>query len=114
MVDGFVREEIATREAMLRALNAAKPQNQQRLQILDRKSRSFSANRYRNTDAVTKNICQGTSYSRHRYLEVAGRYEEIFVPDMMSMDPVYHFHQAGVETVVRGQDQVKSFYRTWA
>jgi hypothetical protein len=28
------------------------------------------------------------SYSRHRYLEVAGRYEEIFVPDMMSMDPV--------------------------
>ncbi len=47
-------------------------------------------------------------------MEVAGRYEEIFVPDMMSMDPVYHFHQAGVETVVRGQDQVKSFYRTWA
>jgi len=40
IVDSFVREEIATREAMLRALNAAKPQNQQRLQILDRKSRS--------------------------------------------------------------------------
>ena len=54
------------------------------------------------------------SYSRHRYLEVAGRYEEIFSPDMMSMDPVYHFHQAGVETVVRGQDQVKSLYRMWA
>lgn len=49
------------------------------------------------------------AYSRHRYLEIAGRYEEIFAPDMMSMDPVYHFHQAGVETVVRGQDQVKSF-----
>jgi hypothetical protein len=41
------------------------------------------------------------SYSRHRYLEVAGRYEEIFVPEMMSMDPVYHFHQAGVTTVAR-------------
>jgi hypothetical protein len=54
------------------------------------------------------------AYSRHRYLEVAGRYEEIFVPDMMSMDPVYHFHQAGVETVLRGQDQVKSLYRMWA
>lgn len=27
------------------------------------------------------------SYSRHRYLEVAGRYEEIFVPEMMSTDP---------------------------
>jgi len=27
------------------------------------------------------------AYSRHRYLGVAGRYEEIFAPDMMSMDP---------------------------
>jgi hypothetical protein len=54
------------------------------------------------------------SYSRHRYLEVAGRWEEIFVPEMMSMDPVYHFHQAGVETVCRGQDQVKGLYRMWA
>jgi hypothetical protein len=54
------------------------------------------------------------AYSRHRYLEVAGRYEEIFAPDMMSMDPVYHFNQAGNETVLRGQDQVKSLYRMWA
>ena len=54
------------------------------------------------------------SYSRHRYLEVAGRYEEIFVPDMMSMDPVYHFHQAGVTTVAKGQDEVKGLYRMWA
>jgi len=54
------------------------------------------------------------AYSRHRYLELAGRYEEIFAPDMMVMDPVYHFHQAGVETVARGQDQVKGLYRMWA
>ena len=54
------------------------------------------------------------AYSRHRYLEVAGRYDEIFTPDMMSNDPVYHFHQAGVETVLRGQDQVKSLYRMWS
>jgi hypothetical protein len=54
------------------------------------------------------------AYSRHRYLEIAGRYEEIFAPDMMSMDPVYHFNQAGNETVLRGQDQVKSLYRMWA
>jgi hypothetical protein len=54
------------------------------------------------------------AYSRHRYLEIAGRYEEIFAPDMMSMDPVYHFNQAGYETVLRGQDQVKSLYRMWA
>jgi hypothetical protein len=33
---------------------------------------------------------------------------------MMSMDPVYHFHQAGVETVAKGQDQVKGLYRMWA
>ena len=54
------------------------------------------------------------AYSRHRYLEIAGRYEEIFAPDMMSMDPVYNFNQAGNETVLRGQDQVKSLYRMWA
>jgi len=27
------------------------------------------------------------AYSRHRYLEVAGRYEEIFAPDMKSPNP---------------------------
>jgi hypothetical protein len=54
------------------------------------------------------------SYSRHRYLEIAGRYEEIFAPDMMSMDPVYHMHAGGNNVVLRGQDQVKSLYRMWA
>ena len=54
------------------------------------------------------------SYSRHRYLEIAGRYEEIFAPDMMSLEPVYHFNQVGNEIVLRGQDQVKSLYRMWA
>jgi hypothetical protein len=54
------------------------------------------------------------AYSRHRYLEIAGRYEEIFAPDMMSMDPVYHFHAGGNDIVLRGQDQVKSLYRMWA
>jgi hypothetical protein len=54
------------------------------------------------------------AYSRHRYLEVAGRYEEIFAPDMMVMDPVYHFHFADANTVARGQDEVKGLYRMWA
>jgi hypothetical protein len=54
------------------------------------------------------------AYSRHRYLEVAGRYGEIFAPDMMAMDPVYHFNQAGLEISLRGQDQVRSLYRMWA
>jgi hypothetical protein len=54
------------------------------------------------------------AYSRHRYLEVAGRYEEIFAPEMMSMDPVYHMHADNTDAVLRGQDQVKSLYRMWA
>ena len=33
---------------------------------------------------------------------VAGRYEEIFAPDMMSMDPVYHFHAGGNDIVIAG------------
>lgn len=54
------------------------------------------------------------AYSRHRYLEIAGRYEEIFAPDMMSMHPVYHLHAAGNDIVLRGQDQIKNLYRMWA
>ena len=51
-------------------------------------------------------------FARHRALEVAGRYEEIFAPEMMGMDPEYHFTQAGIHA--RGQDEVKSLYRMWA
>jgi hypothetical protein len=54
------------------------------------------------------------AYNRHRYLAIAGRYEEIFAPDMMIMDPVYHLHAGGNDVVLRGQDQVKSLYRMWA
>ena len=35
------------------------------------------------------------AYARHRALELAGRFEEIFAPEMMSMNPVYHFNQGG-------------------
>lgn len=55
-----------------------------------------------------------TAYSRHRYLEVAGRYEEIFAPEMMNMHPVYHFKAAGNDATLAGQDNVKSLYRFWA
>jgi hypothetical protein len=54
------------------------------------------------------------AYSRHRYLEVAGRYEEIFAPDMMAMEPQYHFTIGGGNLDLKGQDQVKSLYRMWA
>jgi len=54
------------------------------------------------------------AYSRHRYLEVAGRYEEIFAPEMMSENPVYHVHANDTNAKLEGQDAVKSLYRMWA
>ncbi len=53
------------------------------------------------------------AYYRHRYLELAGRYEEIFAPDMMSDNPVYHVHSY-VDVKLAGQPAVKNLYRTWA
>ena len=54
------------------------------------------------------------AFGRHRYLEVAGRREEICAPDMMITDPVFRFHYTGLEFELRGQDQVKGLYRMWA
>ena len=54
------------------------------------------------------------AYSRHRYLEVAGRYEEIFAPDMMTEHPVYHIHANDTNATLEGKDAIKSFYRMWA
>jgi hypothetical protein len=54
------------------------------------------------------------AYSRHRYLEVAGRYEEIFAPEMMAQNPCYHFEAEGMHARLEGQEAVKSLYRMWA
>ena len=54
------------------------------------------------------------AYSRHRYLEVAGRYEEIFAPDMMISNPCYHFRAEGMNVKLEGQEAVKNLYRMWA
>ena len=54
------------------------------------------------------------AFGRHRYLEVAGRYEEILTPDMTITDPVYRFRYTGLQFTLRGQDQVKGLYRMWA
>jgi tmRNA-binding protein len=67
--------------------------------------------------AVTKNprhqfLLQ--AYHRHRYLEIAGRYEEIFAPEMMTANPAYHVHADETNAALIGQDQVKSLYRMWA
>lgn len=50
-------------------------------------------------------------YARHRALEVAGRWEEIFAPDMMAPDPEYFFGWVGI--YAKGQDAVKSLYKMW-
>lgn len=54
------------------------------------------------------------AYYRHRFLEIAGRYDEIFVPEMTVEKPVYHVHASGQHTKLEGQDAVKSLYRMWA
>jgi hypothetical protein len=54
------------------------------------------------------------AYHRHRYLEIAGRYEEIFAPDMMIEQPVYHIHAGGNKVKLVGKDAVKSLYRMWS
>jgi hypothetical protein len=54
------------------------------------------------------------AYYRHRYLEIAGRFEEIFAPDMMSDTPAYHMHADETSATLTGKDQVKSLYRIWA
>ena len=47
------------------------------------------------------------AYNRHRYLEMAGRWEEIFAPDMTVDKPVYHFNMYGKA------EAVQTVYREW-
>lgn len=54
------------------------------------------------------------AYNRHRYLEMAGRYEEIFAPEMTVEHPVYHFNLLGRSFTLDGADQVKSVYSEWS
>jgi hypothetical protein len=54
------------------------------------------------------------AYYRHRFLEIAGRYEEIFAPDMTVQHPTYHFEVAGNSATLAGSDSVKGFYALWA
>ena len=54
------------------------------------------------------------AYDRHRNLEMAGRYEEIFAPDMMVAWPTYHIHAHGLRVRLEGQEDIKDLYRVWA
>jgi hypothetical protein len=54
------------------------------------------------------------SHYRHRYLTIAGRYQEIFAPEMMVEHPVYHVHAVGINTTLDGREAVESVYRDWS
>lgn len=54
------------------------------------------------------------AYHRHRFLEIAGRYEEIFAPEMTVDSPVYHFQVIGATATLHGAEAVKGFYGVWA
>jgi hypothetical protein len=68
--------------------------------------------------AVTTNLRHRfllTAFARHRLLEVAGRYPEIFAPEMMVDRPVYRFNALGLKNVrLEGADAVKGLYGMWA
>lgn len=54
------------------------------------------------------------AYNRHRYLEMAGRYEEIFAPEMTVEHPVYRFSLIGQPPLkLAGREQVEAVYRQW-
>ena len=53
------------------------------------------------------------AYNRHRYLEMAGRWEEIFAPDMTVEKPVYHFNMLGKSITLDGAEAVQEVYREW-
>ena len=53
------------------------------------------------------------AYNRHRYLEMAGRYKEIFEPEMTVEHPVYRFDFYGQKLTLDGREQVEAVYREW-
>ncbi|WFR73527.1 hypothetical protein P9209_07745 [Prescottella defluvii] len=54
------------------------------------------------------------AYNRHRYLEMAGRFEEIFEPEMTVENPVYRFEYLGQKLRLEGAEQVKAVDRAWS
>ena len=54
------------------------------------------------------------NYSRHRYLEFSGRYDEVLADDMMVENPVYNLHALGFNTTITGKDHVRDLYKYWA
>jgi len=51
------------------------------------------------------------AYNRHRYLEMAGRYREIFTPEMTVEHPVYRFSMIGRQPfTLDGREAVEGLY----
>ena len=55
-----------------------------------------------------------TAFYRHRFLELAGRYSELFAPDMMVEKPVYRFRALGLDVRLEGADAIRGLYGMWA
>jgi hypothetical protein len=55
-----------------------------------------------------------TNYRRHALLEVTGRWEQIFVPEMTVEHPVCYVNLNRTSATLDGYDQVTAFYRTLA
>ena len=54
------------------------------------------------------------AYNRHRYLEMAGRYQEIFAPEMTVEHPVYRFDFIGQPPFkLDGREEVEAVYHAW-
>ncbi len=79
----------------------------------------------RETNRAVRELIQDTAnprhrylleaYDRHRNLEHAGRFEEIFAPEMTVESPVYRFNLAGQPPMtLEGREQVEPVYRLWA
>ena len=55
-----------------------------------------------------------TAYNRHRYLEMAGRYTEIFAPEMTVEHPVYRFDLVGLHRSRSTGKRRRAMYHGWA
>jgi hypothetical protein len=53
------------------------------------------------------------NFHRHRYLEIAGRYKEIFAPEMTIEHPIYHFYTRRVPLTLDGRQAVEGRYALW-
>lgn len=54
------------------------------------------------------------AYTRHLYLEMSGRYDDVLADDMMVENPVYNLHALGFNTTITGKDNVRNLYKFWA